>query len=177
MRPLCSSIRAGSIRLAAPALLAPLLLAACAVQPPAGPTVVASPGQGKTYPQFLSDDSRCRQDAANANRTAPQPGAAGTVLGGAATGTVLGGALGALIGVAAGSAGIGAAVGAGSGLLLGSAAGAGSASASEAAVLQTGYNRTYVQCMAAAGEGVVPPQPLLAAPFGFGPTAAYGYGG
>ncbi len=182
MRPICSSIRAcspirrRSIRSSAAALLATLSIAACA-GPPASPTIVASPGPGKTFPQFLQDDDRCRQYSAAADKgVTPQQSAASSAIGSAATGTVLGAAAGALIGVAAGSAGVGAAIGAGSGLLLGSAIGAGHVAQASAGSPQSVYNRVYAQCMAAAGEGVIPPQPLAAVPDGYGPTAAYGYG-
>jgi hypothetical protein len=52
-------------RIASPALcMGVLALGACAVPPPAGPSVMALPGQGKTFAAFQEDDVACRQYAA-----------------------------------------------------------------------------------------------------------------
>src|SRR5277367_6933648 len=100
-----------------PALVAAcsvLALGACAVAPPAGPTVAAMPGNGKSFEAFQYDDSICRQ-AASQQTGGVQPGqaAAQSAVGSAAVGTALGAAAGALIGAAGGAAGPGAAIGAG----------------------------------------------------------------
>lgn len=143
-------------------LLATFSLAACAVTPPAGPTVLAAPGNGKNFEQFRNDDYSCRQYARTADGA--RPTAANTGVRSAATGTLLGAAAGALLGAATGSAGAGAAFGAGGGLLLGSAAGGNDAQASNAS-LQAAYDRVYVQCMVASGQDVsLPvayPQPVI----------------
>ena len=159
-------------------LLALTPVAACSVSPPAGPTVMASPGQGKTFEQFRYDDYRCRQYASGANNgVTPQQGAVSSGVGSAAAGTLLGAAVGALFGAATGSPGAGAAFGAGGGLLVGSAVGADNAQAS-AGSLQANYNRVYTQCMAASGQDVVLPRPVVVVPYSYGPPPppAYGYG-
>ncbi len=151
-------------------------LAACAVQPPPGPSFAAMPGPGKTYDQFQADNGRCQQIAQQASGpVSPGQAATQSAVGSAAVGTVLGAATGALIGAAAGNAGAGAAIGAGAGLIGGSAVGAGNAQAS-AAGIQRAYDIAYAQCMSAAGErvpdltgGEAPPPEGVAYP-------AYGYG-
>jgi hypothetical protein len=144
-----------------------LALGACAVPPPQGPSVVAMPGQGKTYQAFQQDDAYCRQQAfastggVDANTAATQ-----SAVGSAVVGTAVGAAAGALIGAAAGNPGAGAAIGAGAGLLTGSAAGAGNAQYSGAQV-QNRYDMTYAQCMFAQGNTVSQPQPSFAAAPGY----------
>ena len=145
-----------------------LALGACAVAPPQGPSVVAMPGQGKTYSAFQQDDAYCRQAASasvgglDANQAAAQ-----SAVGSAAVGTVLGAAAGALIGAAAGNPGAGAAIGAGAGLITGSAAGSANAQISGSQV-QYRYDNTYAQCMFAQGNTVSQPQQgYAAAPGGY----------
>lgn len=139
-------------------------VAACAVAPPRGPTVMALPSQGKTLATFQQEDGQCRNYAA-ATIGYLQPGQAGTgaAVGSAAAGALLGAAAGSAIGAAAGNAGAGAAVGGATGLVGGTAVGANNAAASEYD-LQARYNIAYIQCMYARGDTV---QNL--------PPGAYGY--
>jgi len=134
-----------------------LLLSACAVAPPAGPSILAQPGRGKSFQQFQAEDQACRQYAANANGgMTPAEAANRSGLGSAAIGTLLGAGAGALLGAAAGNPGIGAAAGAGGGLLLGSAVGANNAQGS-AASFQANYDRAYAQCTVASGNAIAQP--------------------
>jgi hypothetical protein len=129
-------------------------VAACAVAPPSGPTVMAVPPAGTSLAVFQQDDGQCRNYAAS--RTGilhPGQVGAGTVVGSAAVGTVLGAATGAAIGAAAGNAGAGAAIGGATGLVGGTAVGANNAAASEYD-LQTRYNIAYTQCMYSLGNAV-----------------------
>jgi hypothetical protein len=153
-----------------PLLLGTIVLGACAVAPPAGPTVLALPPAGKDLAQFQGDDTTCRGYAQQqiAYGSAQQAANQSTV-GSAAISTAVGAAAGAAVGAAAGSAGTGAAIGAGTGLLAGSAVGASQASAT-AAGLQQRYDVAYAQCMAANGNHVQPYQ--VAWPYGYSP---YGY--
>ena len=80
-------------RSALSALLGGVLLPGCAAGPPAGPTVIAVPGQGKSPAQFQREEENCRERAAEQ---------AGT---GQGLGTALGAAAGALLGPAAGVSG------------------------------------------------------------------------
>jgi hypothetical protein len=145
-------------------------LAACAVEPPAGPSIAAMPGAGKTYEQFQADNARCQQAGAQAaGPMTPGQAANQSAVGSAAVGTALGAATGALIGSTAGAVGAGAAIGAGAGLLAGSAVGANNAQAS-AGSIQRAYDIAYAQCMTAAGEKV---PDLTAGP----PPAGYPYPG
>jgi outer membrane lipoprotein SlyB len=151
------------------AVIAVLALAGCAVAPPSGPSVMAMPGQGKSFEAFQGDDAACRQYAAQQTGIAPQDAATQSLVGSAALGTVLGAAAGAAIGAAAGNPAMGAAIGAGSGAVLGTGYGAGAAQYSASSV-QYRYDTGYVQCMSAKGESVQMPtaQTAYAAP-------AYGY--
>jgi Glycine-zipper domain len=134
-----------------------LALSACAAPPPAGPSVMALPGQGKVFAAFQQDDMMCRQYAAQqTGGVSPGVAATNSAVGSAAVGTALGAAAGAAIGAAAGAAGTGAAVGAGAGLLTGSAFGANSAAAAYGGVQQL-YDVSYTQCMTAHGNTVQPP--------------------
>lgn len=154
------------------ALAGTLALGACAVAPPTGPSVVALPGQGKSFAAFQEDDAVCRNyAAAQTNYASPAQAATQSAVGSAAIGTVLGAAAGAALGAAAGNAGAGAAIGAGSGLLLGGATGAGNAQAS-GATLQRRYDISYAQCMYAKGNTVQMP-PIMAGPYPYGPYGPY----
>jgi hypothetical protein len=150
-----------------------LALGACAVAPPAGPTVMALPGQGKTFAQFQQDDYICRAWSAQQTNF-QQPGQAGTqaAVGSTVLGTAIGAAAGAAIGAAAGNPGLGAAAGGAAGLLGGSSVGANNAAASEFS-LQQRYNIAYTQCMYGHGNSVQSPPPTGYA--GFGAPAAYPY--
>ena len=136
------------------AILASLALAACAVQPPTGPSVMALPAKGKSFAEFQQDDAACQQYAsASIGYGSPAKAASDSAVGSTVLGTAVGAAAGALIGAAAGNPGVGAAIGAGSGLLLGSAAGSANAQLS-AGALQHRYDMHYLQCMSAKGESV-----------------------
>ena len=159
-----------SRKLTAFAILPVLALGACAVAVPTGPTVVALPGQGKTFQQFQTDDNNCRgyadsrtqyasQEAQNASNNATTSAVAGTLIGAAA---------GAALGSLGGNVGAGAAVGAGAGLLGGSAVGGGQAQ-DAADSLQHRYNVAYAQCMVGNGEA-------LQGAGGYGPPPGYGDG-
>jgi hypothetical protein len=168
-----------------------LALGACAVAPPAGPTVMALPGQGKTFAQFQQDDFTCRGWAAQQTNF-QQPAQAGTqaAVGSAVLGTAVGAAAGAAIGAAAGNPGAGAAIGGATGLLGGSAIGANNAAASQFS-LQQRYDIAYTQCMFAHGHTVQSPPPgyssfATAWPYGpypafwpgyYGPSVVVGFGG
>ena len=112
-------------------LASTLALGACAVAPPPGPSVMAMPGQGKSFEAFQQDDGYCRQAAAvSTGGASPAVAATNSAVGSAVLGTALGAATGAAIGAAAGGgpgAGVGAAVGGATGLLFGSSAGVGAA--------------------------------------------------
>lgn len=152
------------------ALAGVLALGACAVPPPAGPSVLAVPPPGKSLAQFQNEDATCRTYAqARIGPTSPGQAATGSQVGSSAVGTVLGAAAGAAIGAATGSPGAGAAIGAGSGLLLGTSVGAGNAQVAGGS-LQRAYDNAYVQCMVANGDTVQ--QPFAA----YRPYPAYGYG-
>jgi hypothetical protein len=155
------------------ALVGVLALAGCVVPPPAGPSVVSMPGNGKNFPQFQQDDATCRQYAqAQIGPVSPPQAATDSAVGSAVLGTGIGAAAGAIIGAAAGNPGAGAAIGAGSGLLMGSAIGASNAQASGSA-LQYRYDINYEQCMIGNGEKIQPVQTASVAPsYGYYP---YGY--
>ena len=107
------------------ALLGTLALGACAVGPPAGPSVAALPGMDKTLEAFQQDDAACRDYASQTvGHTSPADAANQSTANSAVAGTLLGAAAGAAIGAAAGNPAAGAAIGAGSGLVLGTASGA-----------------------------------------------------
>ena len=171
-----SGIQAGapsrSRRLALSACLLPLLLlGACAVEAPTGPSVPVMPGDGKTLSQFQQDDATCRQFATQQTGGASPAAAANqSAIGSAAIGTGLGAATGALIGAAAGNPAAGAAIGAGAGLLTGSAVGVNNAAASADNVQQR-YDIAYQQCMTTTGNKTAvatapayAPAPVYAAP-------------
>lgn len=155
-------------RLKAPgALFSVLLLGACAVEAPTGPSVPVMPGAGKSLGQFQQDDATCRQFASQqTGGTSPSAAANQAGVGSAVVGTALGAAAGAAIGAAAGNPGAGAAIGAGAGLLTGSAAGIGNAAVSADNVQQR-YDIAYEQCMTTTGNKPVQtaaPEPVYAAP-------------
>ena len=158
------------VRNAIAAAMALTFLSGCAVAPP-GPTVVAMPGKGKSFEDFQSDDSLCRQFAAQQAGIAPSSAANQSLIGSAVIGTVVGAAAGAAIGAATGNPAAGAAIGAASGLGLGTVSGLGAASASGSSV-QWRYDVGYTQCMSAKGESV--PQ-LASASQSYG-YPGYGYG-
>jgi hypothetical protein len=163
------------------ALLGALSLGACAVGPPAGPSVAALPGKAKSLEAFQQDDAACRAYAAQTlGGVSPADAANQSMANSAVAGTLLGAAAGAAIGAAAGNPAAGAAIGAGSGLLLGSASGAGAADYSAASV-QRGYDISYSQCMTSRGDQVAQsptpgPGPYPAGPYPYPyPYPAYAY--
>jgi Glycine-zipper domain len=171
---------ASTLRLAS--VLALLSLGACAVGPPAGPSVAALPEKGKSIEAFQQDDSVCRQYAAQlVGYASPADAANQSMANSTVGGTLLGAAAGAAIGAAAGNPAAGAAIGAASGLLLGSSAGAGAANYSAASV-QRGYDISYAQCMTSRGnqvpaiaQGGPPPGPYApyAPAYAYAPYPAY----
>ena len=129
------------------------MLAACATVP-TGPSVMSLPGTGKSFEEFRSDDSVCRQFAyEQVGGLAGQQAAQNSAVTSAVVGTAIGAAAGAAIGSASGDMGSGAAIGAGTGLILGSASGAGYASRSYYEAQQR-YDNAYMQCMYAKGNKV-----------------------
>ena len=148
-----------------------LVLVGCVVAPPSGPSVMALPGNGKSFAQFQQEDGTCRQYASQQiGNQSPAQAANNSAVGSAAVGTILGAAAGALLGASGGDAAEGAAIGAGGGLLVGSAWGANAAYASGAA-LQQRYDMAYVQCMYANGNKL----PAAPRPYGGYPYRPYGY--
>jgi outer membrane lipoprotein SlyB len=128
------------------------LLGGCATLP-SGPSVMALPGDGKSFDQFLNDDAVCRQWAGQ--RIGVQPGqvAGQNTATGAVAGTAVGAGLGAALGAVSGNAGAGAAIGAVSGLLIGTSAGA-NADQVYGWEAQRRYDRAYEQCMYAKGNQI-----------------------
>lgn len=125
-----------------------LTLSACA-SVPNGPSSMALPGTGKSFNQFRSDDSYCRQFAQSqiGGTSANQLGNDSF-----ARTAVLTTAIGAAVGAAAGG-GSGAAVGAATGLVVGSAIGSNEAQLSSYEA-QRYYDNAYTQCMYASGHKV-----------------------
>lgn len=149
------------------ALTGALALGACAVAPPAGPTLLATPPEGKQITQFQQEDYNCRGYALN-HTGDPSQAATNSAVGSAAVGTAVGAAAGALLGAAGGNAGAGAALGAGAGLITGSAIGADQARASGYSAQQI-YDMAYAQCMTAAGNRIQGP---IAPAYGYAPAYA-----
>ena len=143
-----------------------LLLTACA-STPAGPSVMAMPGAGKSWDQFRFDDYDCRRFALSASGgTTPDQARTESAVKSAAVGA----GVGAVAGAAIGNRGQAAAEGAGIGLLIGAIAGAGAGEQSSY-TLQQRYDAGYVQCMYAKGHKVpvsgrfeAPASPAAAAP-------------
>ncbi len=144
--------------------LAPLLaLGACTVAPPTGPSVVAMPGAGKTFPQFQQDDNYCRNYAQSRNQGAgaAAAGASNNATATAVAGTLIGAAAGAALGSLSGNVGAGAGIGAGAGLLGGSSVAGGNAQ-NAADSLQGQYDVSYAQCMVGYGNTIEsPPAPVI----------------
>lgn len=128
-------------------LFALALAGACATIP-AGPSVMAMPGTGKSFDHFRADDADCRQYAASQVGVTADQTAIDSGVRSAAVGTIVGALAGAAVG---GHTGAG--VGAGTGLIVGSVAGAGAAQSSGYS-LQRRYDNAYVQCMYAKGDKV-----------------------
>jgi hypothetical protein len=150
-----------------------LALAACAVPPPSGPTVMALPGEGKSFEAFQQEDQYCRGYAFQMSG-GQQAAQAGTdrAVGTAVVGTAVGAGLGAALGSLSGQMGAGAAIGGAAGALVGTSAGAGSAQAS-AGGQQQQYDVSYTQCMYSKGDSVQSSPPSgYAGGYGY---PAYGY--
>ena len=146
-----------TIRRAALLLICGLLTGACATVP-AGPSVMALPGKGRSFDAFQGDDLVCRQWASQQAGTSPERAGGLATAERAGVGTLIGAGLGAALGAIGHNPGLGAAVGAGGGLLAGSAVGAG-AGERAANEVQRRYDAAYQQCMYAKGNqvpGVVP---------------------
>lgn len=172
------------------ALIAPLAVGACAVAPPAGPSVMALPRQGEDFSRFQSQDAYCRNFAqSQIGNTTPSQAATQSAVGSAVVGTAVGAGVGAALGAAAGNVGAGAAIGGASGLLMGSAVGANNAQMS-GAEMQHRYDVAYTQCMVSAGYTVQqpgysrayapPPPPVVYAyppPYYYGPEVGIEVGG
>ena len=111
-------------------LTAALLLGAC-VTVPSGPSVVALPGNNKSFDQFQADAFSCQQFAQQS----------------------VGGSAEQANNYAASSAIAGTAIGAGTGLLFGSAAGSNAYGAGYYQI-QRRYDGAYMQCMYAKGNQI-----------------------
>jgi hypothetical protein len=128
-------------------LLMPLLVAC--VTAPVGPSIMALPGTGKSFPQFRNDDYYCREFAnVQSGGVTPNQAALTKGAGSAVIGTALGAAAGAAIG-----GGQGALIGAGAGLLGGGMVGA-STSGYSGDQAQQRYDMGYIQCMYGLGHQV-----------------------
>ncbi len=159
------------------ALLPALALGACSVAPPTHPTVLALPGQGKSFTQFQQDDGYCQSYASYKTNDAGQVAAnsQNNSVATAGAGAVIGALVGAGLGSLSGNVGNGAALGAGAGLI-GGASVAGDNAAAAANSLQGRYDVAYAQCMVGHGETIQPP-----GGGGYGPPPGYyapppGYG-
>lgn len=133
-------------------LIALLVLSGCATMP-TGPSVRVLPTPGKSFEQFVAEDSLCRRYAEQQLGMSPQETVNQNTATGAVVGTAIGAGVGAALGAASGNAGAGAAIGGGTGLLFGAASGseAGRVYGYEA---QRRYDNTYVQCMYAKGNQI-----------------------
>ncbi len=131
------------------AVVGAALLAAGCASLPAGPSVLALPGTGKSFDEFRVDDDLCRRYAsAQVGGAGPNQAANDNAVRNAALGTVIGAVAGAAIG---GNQGAG--VGAGTGLLFGTMAGS-AAARSGVYGSQRSYDHAYIQCMYGRGQRV-----------------------
>lgn len=135
-----------------------LALGACTAAIPDAPTIVAIPGHGRSWDEFLADNLTCKNYAAsqmpNAGQVAVDTHNNGALT--SAVGTALGAAAGAGLGSLAGNVGAGAAIGAGAGLLGGMTT-AGNNAQTTANSLQGRYDVAYAQCMVGHGETIQQP--------------------
>lgn len=120
---------------------------------PTGPTVLALPGDGKSFDQFINDDAVCRQWAGRRIGLPQEQVAGRNTATGAVAGTAIGAGLGAALGAAGGDVGAGVAFGAVSGLLIGGSAGA-QADQAYGWEAQRRYDIAYEQCMYAKGNRI-----------------------
>lgn len=154
-----------------------LVLGACTASVPNSPTVVAMPGHGRNWNEFLADNSTCKNYAASQMPDSGQVAVAthndSAIT--SAAGTVIGAGLGAALGSLAGNVGAGAAIGGGIGLLGGMAT-AGNNTQTTADSLQGRYDVAYAQCMVGHGETIQQPVvPVYVAPPVYYPPPAYDY--
>ncbi len=126
-------------------------LAGCA-QTPFGPTVQVMPGPGKSFDNFVSDQSTCKYFAGDQVKGQADV-ANNQAVGAAVVGTLLGAGLGAATGSAFGNAGAGAAIGAGVGVAGGTGAG-GSVAQNAQMGIQQQYDNAFAQCMYSKGNQV-----------------------
>lgn len=129
-----------------------LLLGGCATVP-TGPSVRVLPTPGKSFEQFMAEDSVCRRWAEQQLGMSAQDTINQNTAGSAVVGTAIGAGVGAVLGAASGNAGTGAAIGGGTGLLFGAASGSSSGQA-YGYEAQRRYDNTYVQCMYSKGNQV-----------------------
>ena len=134
------------------AVAALLVLGGCATMP-TGPSVRVLPTPGKSFEQFMAEDSVCRQWAEQRLGMSAQDTINQNTATSAVVGTAIGAGVGAALGAASGDAGAGAAIGGGTGLLFGAASGSSSGQA-YGYEAQRRYDNTYVQCMYAKGNQV-----------------------
>ncbi len=146
-------------------LLPLLALGACTPATPTGPTIMALPGQGKSFQQFQYDDQNCRNYAQSRSNAAQVAGnTQNSTAGTAVIGTLIGAAAGAALGSLSGNVGAGAGIGAGAGLLGGGAVAGGQAQDASNS-LQGRYDMAYAQCMVGNGESIqTAPQPMYYTP-------------
>ena len=128
-------------------LIAIFSLTAC-VGMPTGPSMMALPGNGRSFDEFRYDDYTCREFAQEQAGGTPSRASVASGVGSAVVGAGLGAAAGAALG-----GGRGAAIGAGTGMLAGGLAGTNTARAS-GSVSQQRYDMAYTQCMYAKGHRV-----------------------
>ncbi len=121
-------------------------LAGCA-SVPNGPSVAVMPAPGKSFEQFNTEDSVCRQFAQNSIGTSANQAATDSEVKSIAVGT----AIGAVAGVLGGGGHQGAGSGAAVGMLGGAAIGSGEAQYSGREA-QRRYDIAYEQCMYAKGN-------------------------
>ncbi len=138
------------------ALAGVLLVSACA-ETPMGPTVQVMPGPNKSFANFQSDQSTCREFAEQAVRDQAR-NANLRGLGTAALTTGLGAGLGAAIG-----GGGGAAIGAAAGALGGGGLGAMRTSNAQNSI-QAQYDNAFAQCMYSLGNAVPNTGPMMVQP-------------
>jgi len=134
------------------AVAALLVLGGCATMP-TGPSVRVLPTPGKSFEQFMAEDSVCRQWAEQRLGMSAQDTINQNTATSAVVGTAIGAGVGAALGAASGDAGAGAAIGGGTGLLFGAASGSSSGQA-YGYEAQRRYDNTYVQCMYSKGNQI-----------------------
>jgi YMGG-like Gly-zipper len=145
-------------------LIAIFPLAAC-VSMPTGPSMLALPGNGRSFDEFRLDDQTCRQFAQEQAGGTPGQASASSGVKSAVLATGIGAATGAAFGALAGPEGAatGAAIGAATGLLAGTMAGANAAGMS-GSIVQRRYDMGYIQCMYANGHRVPVSGPVQYSP-------------